>query len=197
MKKQKQEENTGRDDARKDIKAEDIPDLNKLRKELEEAKQELNGVRSEQTNLENLLKRAVADYQNLEKRVAEGRQEINSWAVTNLMRQIAQVMHYFDQAFKGVSEEEQKSNWFKGVKMANLQLAQVLQSEGLEEIKADPSTGLGTGSQFDPALHEAVDTREGEDGKILEVVEKGYKLNGKILKPAKVVVGKKQDNTPN
>jgi molecular chaperone GrpE len=137
------------------------------------------------------FKRALADYQNLEKRVAEGRSEMNSWAVTNLLTRIAQVLHYFDQAFKGVSEEEQSSAWFKGVKMANLQLQQVLQSEGLEEIKIDPGSPPGTGSQFDPALHEAVDTRDGEDGKILEVVEKGYMLNGKILKPARVIVGKK------
>ncbi len=173
------------DDIIKGKSADDIPDLTQAIKDLEEAREELDQIRSTQEDLKNQLKRAVADYQNLEKRVAEGRQEINSWAVTNLMRQIAQVMHYFDQAFKGVSEEEQKSNWFKGVKMANLQLAQVLQNEGLEEIETD--------GQFDPALHEAVDTRDGENDRILEVVEKGYRLNGKILKPAKVVVGKKLD----
>ena len=44
---------------------------------------------------------------------------------------------------------------------------------------------------FDPMLHEAVDMREGEDNKILEVAEKGYTLHGKVLKPAKVVVGRK------
>ena len=161
--------------------------------EFEAMQTELANLQQNFESVNGQFKRALADYQNLEKRVAEGRSEMNSWAVTNLMRQIAQVMHYFDQAFKGVSEEEQQSNWFKGAKMANLQLAQVLQSEGLEEIETD--------GQFDPALHEAVDTREptsaeasagkGEDGKILEVVEKGYKLNGKILKPARVIVGKK------
>jgi molecular chaperone GrpE len=146
-----------------------------MQMELQELQQNFESVNSQ-------FKRALADYQNLEKRIAEGRSEMNSWAVTNLMRQIAQVMHYFDQAFKGVNEEEQQSAWFKGIKMANLQLQQVLQNEGLEEIKAD--------GHFDPALHEAVDTKEGEDGKILEVVEKGYMLNGKILKPARVIVGK-------
>ena len=68
--------------------------------------------------------------------------------------------------------------------MATLQLRQVLSNQGLEEIETD--------GQFNPGLHEAVDTKIGEDGKILEVVEKGYKLNGKILKPARVVVGKKE-----
>lgn len=172
------------DDVIKGKQADDIPDLSQLMKDLEEARQELEKIRSEQSVLDNQLKRAVADYQNLEKRVAEGRSEMNSWAVNDLMRQIAQVMHYFDQAFKGVTDSEQKSGWFKGVQMATSQLRQVLKDQGLEEIDTD--------GQFEPGPHEAVDTRDGEDGKILEVVEKGYKLNGKIIKPARVVVGKKE-----
>ena len=151
--------------------------------EFEAMQTELQALQESFNSVNGQFKRALADYQNLEKRVAEGRSEMNSWAVTNLLTRIAQVLHYFEQAFKGVSEQEQQSSWFKGVQMANLQLQQVLQNEGLEEIETD--------GQFDPALHEAVDTREGEDGKILEVVEKGYMLNGKILKPARVIVGKK------
>lgn len=152
--------------------------------EFEAMQLELQKLQENFETVNGQFKRALADYQNLEKRIAEGRSEMNSWAVTNLLTRIAGVMHYFDQAFKGVSEDEQKSAWYKGVKMANLQLQQVLLSEGLEEIKAD--------GNFDPTLHEAVDTRDGEDGKILEVVEKGYMLNGKILKPARVIVGKKE-----
>lgn len=153
--------------------------------EFEAMQTELQKLQESFDSVNGQFKRALADYQNLEKRIAEGRSEMNSWAVTNLLTRIAGVMHYFDQAFKGVSEDEQNSAWFKGVKMANLQLQQVLKDEGLEEIKAD-----GT---FDPALHEAVDTKDGEDGEILEVVEKGYMLNGKILKPARVIVGKKRE----
>ena len=59
----------------------------------------------------------------------------------------------------------------------------MLQSEGLDEIPAD--------GVFDPALHEAVDTRVGDDNMILEVVRKGYNLNGKVLRPAQVVVGRR------
>ena len=151
--------------------------------ELEAEQTELQKLQGDFDLVNAQFKRALADYQNLEKRVAEGRSEMNSWAVTDLLTRIAGVMHYFDQAFKGVNEDEQKSAWFKGVQMATLQLRQVLKDQGLEEIEAD--------GQFDPSSQEAVDTREGEDGKILEVVEKGYKLNGKILKPARVVVGKK------
>lgn len=152
--------------------------------EFEALQTELQILQESFDSVSGQFKRALADYQNLEKRIAEGRSEMNSWAVTDLLTRIAGVMHYFDQAFKGVAEDEQKSGWFKGVKMATLQLRQVLKDQGLEEIATD--------GQFDPGSHEAVDTKIGEDGKILEVVEKGYKLNGKILKPARVVVGKKE-----
>jgi len=175
MSKSKQAEDRDQNKEQKEVSIEEFEAMQTELKNLQQSFESVNGQ----------FKRALADYQNLEKRIAEGRSEMNSWAVNDLLRQIAQVMHYFDQAFKGVSEEEQQSNWFKGVKMANLQLAQVLQNAGLEEIETD--------GQFDPALHEAVDTRDGEDGKILEVVEKGYTLNGKILKPGRVIVGKKQD----
>lgn len=174
MSKQKQNNNDTKEEKKTEVT---IEEFEAMQSELQNLQQNFESVNGQ-------FKRALADYQNLEKRIAEGRSEMNSWAVNDLLRQIAQVMHYFDQAFKGVSEEEQQSNWFKGVKMASLQLAQVLQNAGLEEIETD--------GQFDPALHEAVDTRDGEDGKILEIVEKGYKLNGKILKPARVIVGKKE-----
>lgn len=166
------------DDNQNDTKQEvSLEEFEAMQTELQKLQESFDSVNSQ-------FKRALADYQNLEKRVAEGRSEINSWAVTNLLTRIAQVLHYFDQAFKGVSEEEQKSAWYKGVKMANLQLQQVLQSEGLEEIETKEET------LFDPTTQEAVDTKEGPENMVLEIVEKGYKLNGKIIKPVKVVVGK-------
>ena len=154
----------------------DGQDLDDLREELEQVKQTA-------AQMEIQLKRAVADYQNLEKRVAEGRNELAQWATSDLIRKLVPVLHHFDQAINGAGEEERKSGWFRGVELAVKQLQEVLRSEGLDEIEAD--------GQFDPALHEAVDTAEGEDGKILSVSQKGYTLNGKVLQPAKVVVGRK------
>lgn len=171
----KKKKSDQKDDVRKDISAEDIPDLNETRKELEELK-------AEQEALRNQLKRAVADYQNLEKRVAEGRSEFTSWAATELIKKLLVVLDHYEKAIGGASESDKQSGWFRGVELATQQLRNVLKDEGLEEIVTD--------SQFDPALHEAVDTREGEDNQILEVVEKGYNLNGKVVKPAKVIVGR-------
>lgn len=137
------------------------------------------------TELENQLKRAVADYQNLEKRVSEGRSELTNFVGAELTRRLLPVLDHLEQALSGISEDEKQSGWVKGVELAVKEFQQVLQSEGLEEIVAD--------GQFDPALHEAVDMQEGEDNKILEVVRKGYNLNGKVVRAAQVVVGRKQE----
>ena len=157
-------------------------------------KEEQNQLEQRVTDLESQLKRAVADYQNLEKRVAEGRSELTKWGTGELLVKLLPSIDHLEQALAGANEEDRKSGWFRGVELAVQQLENVLKEEGLEEIKIDPgSSTSGTGSQFDPALHEAVDIKEGEDNKILDVAERGYMLNGKVLKPAKVVVGRKDN----
>ncbi len=142
--------------------------------------------------LDNLLKRAVADYQNLEKRVSEGRSELTKWGTAELLGKMLPVLDHLEQALGGMSDADRQSGWAKGVELAVRELNQVLQSEGLGEI--------ATEGQFDPNLHEAVDTREPSsaeasagkiDNSILKVVRKGYNLNGKVLRPAGVVVGRK------
>lgn len=138
------------------------------------------------SDLENQLKRALADYRNLESRVSEGRSELTSYVGAELIRKFLPVLDHLETALGGLSEEEKQSGWAKGVEMAVKEFKQVLQQEGLDEIVA--------GGQFDPSLHEAVDTREGEENKILEVVRKGYELNSKVIRPAQVVVGKKGEN---
>ncbi len=136
-------------------------------------------------DLDNQLKRAVADYRNLESRVSQGRSELTSFVGTELVKKLLPVLDHLEQALAGISEQEKNNGWVKGVELAVKELNQVLQSEGLEVIAAD--------GQFDPNLHEAVDTREGEDNTILKVVRKGFKLNGKVLRPAGVVVGRKKE----
>lgn len=140
--------------------------------------------------LDAQLKRAVADYHNLEKRVSEGRSELTSFVGAELVKRLLPVLDHLEHSLAGMSEEDKQSGWAKGVELAVKEFQQVLAQEGLDQIVADPSTSSGQGVQFDPSLHEAVDTRVGEDNKILEVVRKGYTLNGKVIRPAQVVVGK-------
>ncbi len=154
-----------------------------IKKEEFVSKEDFDKLQLDLDGLTNQLKRAVADYQNLEKRVAEGRSELSNWATSELIKKLLPGLEHVDKALTGAGEGDRGSGWFRGVELAAQQLRAVLKDEGLEEIVTD--------GQFDPTLHEAVDSREGEEDKILDVAEKGYTLNGKVLKPARVVVGKK------
>lgn len=140
------------------------------------------------TVLEDQLKRAVADYHNLEKRVHADSSAIASFLRGELVIKLLPVIDSLDQAVAGVEQSEADSGWLKGVLMSIKHLRQVLAEEGLVEISTD--------GKFDPNLHEAIDVRGGENDKILEVAQRGYTLSGKILRPAKVVVGKSQPEKP-
>ncbi len=152
--------------------------------EFETLQNEFQTLQEQFEQVSGQFKRALADYQNLEKRVAEGRSEMHSWAATNLIEKLLPSLDYLELATDGAAEEEKKSGWFRGVEMAVRQLRDTLKNEGLDEIGAD--------GQFDPALHEAVDTRVGEEGKVMEITRKGYVLNGKVLRPAQVIVGRRE-----
>lgn len=136
-------------------------------------------------SLEDQLKRAVADYHNLEKRVQQDSLTFVQYSRGQLIGKILPVLDSLDQAVAGASASEAESGWLKGVLMSIKQLRQVLSDEGLVEIEAE--------GQFDPNLHEAVDVQEGENDKILQVLQRGYTLNGTVVRPARVVVGRKEE----
>ena len=82
------------------------------------------------------------------------------------------------------SAQEGEEHLLDGVKLVHSELVSVLARNGVEQF--DPA-----GEKFDPTFHEAISTREDEDadpGVVLDVVEKGYRLNGTVLRPARVVV---------
>ena len=158
--------------------------------EFEALQTEFQALQEQFEQVSGQFKRALADYQNLEKRVAEGRSEMAAWASTNLIEKLLPSLDYLEMATSGVGEEEKKSGWFKGVEMAVRQLRDTLKNEGLDEIGIDP--GSGSRTEFDPSLHEAVDTRVGDEGKVLEITRRGYMLNGKVLRPAQVIVGRRE-----
>jgi len=73
--------------------------------------------------------------------------------------------------------------WVDGIRLIYRKFQAVLEASGVKEIEAD-------GQSFDPAFHEAVAFGQGEDGKVISVVQKGYTLGGRVIRPAMVVVGK-------
>lgn len=144
--------------------------------------EETKKLQEELAKMEDQLKRAVADYRNLERRIQEDALSIAQYSKAQLVGKILPVLDSLDQAVAGAGNSEANSGWLKGVLMSIKQLRQVLSEEGLVEI--------GASGKFNPELHEAVDVREGEDGIILEVLQRGYTLNEKVIRPARVVVGK-------
>lgn len=124
----------------------------------------------------NNWKKALADYQNLEKRVAQERKSWVSGANKDLILRILPVLDTLMLANKHVKNE--------GLTLSIKQFTDVLKDEGVERIATQDRI-------FDPTLMECVATEEGEDGRVVEEVRAGYVLHGKVLRAAQVKVGKK------
>lgn len=125
--------------------------------------------------LENNWKRALADYQNLEKRTVQEREKFVKWANATLIDKLLGVLDTLEKAVDHLKD--------KGLKLALDQFRIVLESEGLKEVKA-------VAEEFNPETMDAVEMVKGNKNKVVEVVLKGYILNDKILRPVKVKVGR-------
>jgi molecular chaperone GrpE len=127
-----------------------------------------------------LSQRTRAELENYRKRAAREAAQAGERAKANLVRELLPVLDNLERALASAGEDEQ--HLADGVKMVHAQLVAALEREGIQSF--DP-----VGAEFDPECHEALSTREdGESGRVLDVVEKGYKLNGTVLRPARVVV---------
>ncbi len=127
-----------------------------------------------------LSQRTRAEFENYRKRAAREAAQAGERAKANLVRELLPILDNLERALASAREAEQ--HLADGVKMVHAQLVAALEREGIEAF--DPA-----GEAFDPECHEALSTREeGESGVVLDVVEKGYKLNGTVLRPARVVV---------
>jgi len=129
-----------------------------------------------------LAQRAQADFENYRKRAAREAAAATQRAKSGLVGELLPVVDNLERALGSASEAEEQLAG--GVRLVHSELVAVLNRNGVEQY--DPA-----GEKFDPAVHEALSTREHEDaepGVVLDVVEKGYRLNGNVLRPARVVV---------
>lgn len=132
--------------------------------------------KNENKELREKLARALADYQNLAKRIDREKEEIVARANKNLLKELLPVLDNLEAA--QVHLEDQ------GLVMAINQFKNILEQNGVEEIKTQ------RGDDFDEVRHEAAEVAEGgEKGKIAEVLRKGYKWkDGMVLRPVQVKV---------
>ena len=127
-------------------------------------------------NYKNSYLRALADYQNFEKRVGKEREELLKSASRRMITKLLPLLNNLEKAEVFVKDP--------GLKLIKDELEKILKEEGLEEIEV-------AGSIYNPEVAEAVEIVDGEqDNKIVEVIRKGYKLNNKVIQPAQVKVSK-------
>jgi molecular chaperone GrpE len=148
--------------------------------ELAVLSEELESARQERDQYLDALRRLKAEFENSRKRQERERERMLSMATERLVQELLPVLDNLDRALEAGGDIRE------GVLATRNQLAEVLGNEGLLPVASD-------GQPFDPNVHEAVMGRlseEHEEGIILQTFERGYLLNGKPIRPAKVVVAK-------
>ncbi len=127
--------------------------------------------------------RAEADFQNYKKRTDQEREELRRFGNVSLIINLLPIIDDFERAFSSLDSHLAGLSWFDGMYLIYRKLSQLLENAGVRPIDAD-------GQPFDPRYHEAVAHVDGDEGKVLSVVQRGYKLHDRVLRPAMVVVGK-------
>lgn len=127
---------------------------------------------------ENKYKRALADYQNLLKQTVKEKEDFVKYALTDFLHNVLPVYDHLKMSLYGLSEEDGKNAWAEGVRHVLKQFKDVLSQHGIEEIKT-------VGEKFD---HNTMDAIDGSGEIVKQEVMPGYKLNGKVIRPAKVIV---------
>ena len=142
---------------------------------------ELGALQAERDELFDRLQRLAAEFDNFRKRAAREQGEVLKRGNERLVKELLPVLDDLGRALDA-AEEHQEAQLEEGVRLVHRSLASLLAREGLAEIETD--------GKFDPHVHEALLSQpsDEEEGTVIEVVQKGYKLGDKVLRPARVVV---------
>lgn len=144
-------------------------------------------LKQENQELRDKYVRLFAEFDNYKKRTLKEKVELMRTAAQDTISALLPVLDDFDRAKKIAEDESTPEAFSEGVSLVYQKLYSVLKSKGLEPMQTN-------GEVFDPELHEAVTEipapSEEMQGRIIDTIEKGYKLKDKIIRHAKVVVGK-------
>lgn len=126
--------------------------------------------------------RAQADLMNYRRRAEQEKEEIGRFGNTTIMLSLLPILDDLERALTSIPDGLAKHSWVDGIRLIERKLQANLEAQGLSQIKA-------LGEPFDPNLHEAMMQGKGKEGTVVEEIEKGYKLNNRLIRPSKVVVG--------
>lgn len=133
--------------------------------------------------------RAQADFINYKRRMEQDRLEFNKFASASALQAILPVLDDMERALAAIPPEYADRDWVEGVRLVERKFRAALEMQGVKPI-------LALGMAFDPNFHEAVRQDKGPEGMVVQEFQKGYTLNGKLLRPAKVVVGNGKEDEP-
>jgi len=134
-----------------------------------------------ETNLAG-WQRTQADFINFKRRVEREKEEASKFANSVLMFNLLPALDDFERALASIPDDQAELSWAKGMRLIERKLQATLKAQGLSQIEA-------LGKPFDPHFHEAVMQGKGEEGMVVEEVQKGYQLYDRVIRPTKVVVG--------
>jgi molecular chaperone GrpE len=161
----------------------------RIEQEVEEV-DALAAVTQERDEYLDRLQRLKAEFDNYRKRAARDQELLVARAHERLVKELLPVVDDLERALQA-AEEHQEAQLEEGVRLVHRELRDALSKEGLVEID--------TNGRFDPHVHEALLSQpsDADEGSVIEVVQKGYRLGDRVLRPARVVVaGAKEEATP-
>jgi len=168
----------------------------KIDKKTHKLNEQIETLEKEKNETFEKLQRVSAEFMNYQKRVSKQISDAVSYEKESMIKSLLPVLDNFDHTLTGAENIDDVESLLKGVKIIYDQMISILKSHGIEQVAS-------VGEQFEPATHEAMMQRaetDVEDGVILEEFQKGYKLNGRVIRPGKVIVNKKteqkQEDTP-
>lgn len=151
---------------------------------IESYKEEVAKLETENEALNNQILRAKADYENLRRRTNDEKIAARKYRAQELIENILPVLDNFERALDTSIDNDETKALQQGMEMVYRQLVDALQKEGVEEIQA-------VGESFDPNVHQAVMQEASDDYEsnvVIDVLQKGYQLNGRVVRPAMVKV---------
>ncbi|MCX7779116.1 MAG: nucleotide exchange factor GrpE [Patescibacteria group bacterium] len=157
-------------------------EINKLKEEVEYLKKEIEELRKQNKEYLNGWQRAKADYLNREREIERERNEWFEFANLNLILEILPIYEHFNQALEHQNKNE---DFIKGLEQIKKQFEDLFKKLGVEKIKT-------VGEKFNPEFHEVVEKRDDGD-EIIEEISPGYTINNKVIKVAKVAIGKRKN----
>ncbi|MCK4551215.1 MAG: nucleotide exchange factor GrpE [Candidatus Aenigmarchaeota archaeon] len=177
-------------------KKEEIETIETLKKQLEEKdaklseyEAEIHSIKDEMSEIVNITKQVKADFDNYIKRTEKEKQDTISYANEKIIIELLDILDNFERAMGEMKKTEETGKIKTGVELIFKQLYQLLKTKGVEEIEA-------LEKQFDPKKHEAlmqIVSGNHEEDTVIQIMQKGYMLKEKVIRPTKVAVSKKEN----